>query len=138
VERLGATLRCPNCGEPIPPDAKVETSSNGPAGYRCPVCQLQFTPAEPEPTGQLASAEDLETRLSSLVSLARASGLTADEIVQALRDELAFTAEMAHRGRQVFVQIIDLGPQVGVAPDPTAPEGRELLLSRGHPADRLR
>lgn len=116
----------------------VETSSNGPAGYRCPVCQLQFTPAGPEPIGQLASAEDLESRLSSLVSLARASGLSADEIVQALRDELAFTAEMANRGRQVFVQIIDLGPQGGMAADPAAPEGRELLLSRGQPADRLR
>jgi hypothetical protein len=136
VERMRAVQQCPNCGATISPNLTVEASSDGPVGGRCPVCQMSMTSPAPERRNQLASAEDLGSRLSSLVELARNSGLPADEIVQVLRDELAFTAELAHLGRQMFVQIIDLGPQEGMVADPAAPDGRDLLLSRGRAADR--
>lgn len=68
------------------------------------------------PTGEPAlkrplSATDLATQLGALITSARASGLSADVIVQALHDELEFAAEMAHAGRHFCVQLIDLGPQ---------------------------
>ena len=138
MEWLGAVQQCPNCGAKISPGDPAETRSDGPAGGRCPVCQMSMTPSEPVSSSQLASAEDLGSRLSSLLELARVSGLAPDDIVQVLRDELAFTAELAHQGRQVFVQIIDLGPQQGMAADPAAPDGRELLLSRGRASDHPR
>jgi len=99
-------LRCANCGTPLePPDA-------GAPGVTCPVCQF-FNPlrtCSPSPDLTIAT---FEMRLSDLVSQARASDLSLDSIVEVLRDELEFAAELASGGRDLYVQIIDLGPRVG-------------------------
>jgi hypothetical protein len=57
------------------------------------------------------SVNDLSAQLGALITSARASGLDEALIVQALRDELEFAAEMAHAGRHFYVQLIDLGPR---------------------------
>ncbi len=101
VEQL--SILCANCG----------TSMDLPEGASdaviCPVCQfVNELGAAP----QLASftPDALEAQLGSLIDQARTSGLELDEIVRVLRDELEFTAELASSGRNLSVQIIDLGP----------------------------
>lgn len=74
------------------------------------MCQL------PMPTGEIApkramSADHLSSQLGALITSARTSGLDAAIIVQTLRDELEFAAEMANTGRHFCVQLIDLGAQ---------------------------
>jgi hypothetical protein len=79
---------------------------------------------------RLVSISDLETRLRALVTSARASGLASEAIVQALRDELAFAAEMGHAGRRFSVQLIDLGPQGGEILRRPVRDRRESLQTR--------
>ncbi|WP_129677804.1 hypothetical protein [Candidatus Chloroploca sp. Khr17] len=96
-------LRCTNCGTPLDAPAK------GVFGVVCPVCQLfnTFSASLPDPD---LTAETFEAQLGDLVAQARASGIPLDVIVHTLRDELEFSAELASRGRDLYVQIIDLGP----------------------------
>ncbi len=96
-------LRCTNCGTPLEPPA------NGTFGVICPVCHLFNTFGAPLSDPEL-TAEVFETRLGDLVAQARASGIPSDVIVHVLRDELEFSAEIANHGRDLYVQIIDLGP----------------------------
>lgn len=138
MKEIGSVLHCPNCGVNFTSTDTSETSALGTTGCRCPVCHLRFTPATSENHPGLASAEDFESCLSSLVELARTSGLGGDEILQVLRDELAFTAELANRGRHVCVQVIDLGPQDERAENSATRDGREILLSHRGTSDRLR
>ncbi len=97
------SLRCTNCGTPL------DTSANGTFGIVCPVCQFFNAFGETMPDPDL-TAEAFEARLGDLVAQARASGIPLDVIVHTLRDELEFSAELASRGRDLYVQIIDLGP----------------------------
>ena len=122
------SLRCVNCGTPLAIDDFPEFyDESGPARF-CPVCRFRLTPTEARPSLSLA---DLESQISATVGDARSSGLPLDEIVQVLRDELAFAAEMANAGRHVRVQIIDLGPQDIGSIMASEPDRRESLLSRG-------
>jgi len=101
------TAQCSNCGTTWTPPARMSGQSSAPA---CPVCQLPLL-ASDAPLKRPLSADSLASQLSALITSARAGGLDADAIVQALRDELEFAAEMAHAGRHFCVQLIDLGPQ---------------------------
>ncbi len=100
--RAQPSIRCVNCG------TALEAPPEGAAGVICPVCQFMNDLRAP---AVLALTHDsFEAQLGDLISQARASGLRADEIVRVLRDELEFAAELASGGRQLTVQIIDLGP----------------------------
>lgn len=109
IARKGGTmqslvaLRCTNCGTPL------EISAKGVFGMVCPVCQFFNAFGAPIPDPGL-TAEAFEARLGDLVAQARASGIPLDVIVHTLRDELEFSAELASCGRDLYVQIIDLGP----------------------------
>lgn len=96
------TVRCLNCGTPL------EAPAEGATGVECPVCH--FTNDLGAPPAFAMSTESFEARLGELIGQARVGGLAADEIVRVLRDELEFAAELASGGRQLTVQIIDLGP----------------------------
>lgn len=103
------TICCGNCGtalDKIPPGA---------AGVYCPVCQF-YNDLSERPRALAVSADALGSSLGSLVTQARAGGLADDEIVRVLREELEFAAELAQAGRQIFVQIVDLGPSEQLAP----------------------
>jgi hypothetical protein len=52
---------------------------------------------------------DLETRLRSLLKEAHSKGMTSAQIEKTLRDELEYEVELAHPGRRVLFQVIDLG-----------------------------
>lgn len=110
---LQLSIPCVNCGTALEPLARGATS------VRCPVCG--FLNDLSAPAQALAFTRDsLESSLGDLISRARAGGLTSDEILAALRDELEFAAELASGGRRIFVQIVDLGPHEGpAAPQPT-------------------
>ena len=131
MEQEKLVTRCPNCGAPFladdeaPPDAVDDRA----ASRRCPTCELVFTP---NASGRPPSVEDLEGSISVLINKARQGGVPADEIVQILREELAFMAEYARRARRLSVQIIDLGPQeVTASGGSHRTDGREALLDRG-------
>jgi hypothetical protein len=100
------SLRCANCGTPLDPPARGES------GVTCPVCQL-FNVTSAAPAAPRLTLEAFEEQLSELVAHARTSGISPDTIVHLLRDELEFAAELASGGRDLCVQIIDLGPRVG-------------------------
>lgn len=95
-------IRCVNCG------TALELPPEGVAGVTCPVCgylnELNATEA------LHLTADTLEGELGDLIGRARVSGITNDEIVRILRDELEFAAELASGGRHLTVQILDLGP----------------------------
>lgn len=133
MTQIGEVVTCPNCGTPFQATSATRTGRD--EAYRCPVCQMRFTPSTAGRRHRMASTEDFEASLSSLVELARASGLDTDQILKVLRGELAFAAELAHRGRHLCVQIIDLGPLGEPDSDPFPHDGREVLLSYRPAAD---
>jgi phage FluMu protein Com len=117
------SLRCANCGTLLEPPAEGKLF-----GVTCPVCQF-FNRIDASVGEPALTCEMLEVRLSELISQGRASGIPLDAIVRMLRDELEFTAELAHSGRDLCVQIIDLGPLVG---EPIRRANRdESVLLRG-------
>lgn len=95
--------RCVNCGTPL------ELPPEGESGVRCPVCGL-FNDLDAPLPELIPTPDALVARLDDLIALAQASGLTQEEIIGVLRDELEFAAELASDGRHLHVQIIDLGP----------------------------
>jgi len=119
------SLRCANCDTPLDPPGL------GALGVTCPVCQL-FNTLGDAPSSSTISPDAFGTQLSDLVAYARASEIPLDIIVSTLRDELEFTAELASGGRDLFVQIIDLGPRVG---EPLRQSSREAnVMLRGRTA----
>lgn len=114
--------RCTNCGTVwTPTEQRFEQA--------CPVCGMVASTGEAAPQG-VSSAGDLASQLSSLISSARLSGLEDETIVQVLRDELEFAAEMAHAGRHFCVQLIDLGPQESDILQRPVRDRREVLQTR--------
>lgn len=101
-------MRCVNCGTMLEPPAL-----SGAADVICPVCNYHMASDAQSAAAHALTAAELETQLGALVVEARESGVPSEEIVRVLRDELEFAAELAHAGRRLTVQIIDLGPQEG-------------------------
>jgi hypothetical protein len=93
--------RCPNCGTP-----------NVAAASICAVCQLVLSPT-PDSVHEIGSLGELEAKLDALISSALASGIDSAGVIQALRGEIAYTAEMNQTGHRFAVQLIDLGLQEG-------------------------
>jgi hypothetical protein len=93
---------------------------------RCGLVELAGGAAAPG----VSSADELAELLSALITGARQGGLDADVIVQTLRDELEFAAEMAHTGRHFCVQLIDLGPQESNILQRPVRDRREVLQTR--------
>ena len=123
-------VQCSNCGTEWNPAPRSLDQGGAPAGADvCPVCQLPVSTSETAPQ-RLISVNDLSVQLGALIAGARASGLAPDSIVQVLRDELEFAAEMAHVGRNFCVQLIDLGPQESNILQRPARDRREILQSR--------
>lgn len=98
-----SSLRCVNCGTLLDPPLE------GARGVICQVCQY-YNDLSLAPESLELTPDTLEASLNMLVTQARASGMSLDEIIRVLRDELEFTAELASSGRHLSVQIIDLGP----------------------------
>jgi rubredoxin len=115
-EVLTKKLRCNNCGYEFIPSHALNSQVENP--NICPVCH--FGPTElpqqaEQPAARLAvqkpfSATDLENQLKTLINKARTNGLASEVIVDVLRSELEFEAELG-QGRRLLVQIIDLGFQ---------------------------
>lgn len=114
-------IRCANCGTSLPVIAV-----DGPSVI-CPVCHFTNSPTTPAARSGL-TLDSFEARLSALHDEARSSGLLPDDIVHALRDELEFAAELANHGRDLCVQIVDLGPRRG---EPVRRTGDNSSLLRG-------
>ena len=124
------TVRCTNCGTEWALEARsMHLGTASVSKTTCPVCQLPLSMSEMSPQDML-STDDLEARLRALMTSARASGLNAEAIVHALRDELEFAAEMGHVGRRFSVQLIDLGPQEGEILNRPVRDRREVLQNR--------
>jgi phage FluMu protein Com len=115
------SLRCANCG------SALALPGDGASGVTCPVCQF-FNPVIESPTEPEITLETLETRLSDLVAQARASDIPLDAITHVLRDELEFAAELASGGRDLCVQIIDLGPRVSRQPQRRSSRDDNVML----------
>jgi phage FluMu protein Com len=117
------SLCCANCG------TQLEAPAQGALGVTCPVCHFfnTFSPGYSEPK---LTREVFEARLGELVATARVGTLSADVIVEVLRDELEFAAELANRGRDLCVQIVDLGPRVGEPVRRTSGDNSVLLRGR--------
>lgn len=110
--RQGASLKCPNCGHEftVSPTSTMNTEVRKPR-YACPVCQYSITDPTSVDLAPAPNIADIQTQLDQLLRSARASGVQPAEIVELLRAELQFEAELAQAGRRVVVQVIDLGPQ---------------------------
>jgi hypothetical protein len=103
----------------------------GEFGVTCPVCQL-FNALGDAPSVTMIDLDTFGARLSDLVAQARASEIPLDEIVHTLRDELEFAAELASGGRDLYVQIIDLGPRTS---EPLRQSSRDVnTMLRGRAA----
>ncbi len=118
--------RCTNCGTVWTP-AEQQAEQN--SAEACPVCGLVELAGGAAAPG-VSSADELAELLSALITGARQGGLDADVIVQTLRDELEFAAEMAHTGRHFCVQLIDLGPQESNILQRPVRDRREVLQTR--------
>ncbi len=118
--------RCTNCGTVWTP---AELQAEQALARSCPVCGMSEAGGETNSLG-VSSAGELADQLGALINSARQGGLPADVIVQALRDELEFAAEMAHAGRHFCVQLIDLGPQESDILQRPVRDRREVLQTR--------
>lgn len=116
-------LHCANCGTSL-----AAAATDGTA-IVCPVCQFSNTPDVSPPRSDL-TIEAFETRLSELLAEARSSNLPPADIVHLLRDELEFAAELANRGRDLCVQIVDLGPRRGEPVRRTGGDHSPLMRGR--------
>lgn len=130
MNQVGSYLRCPNCGATSRSEDAPTSDARDRRGAttRCPVCEFEFASQVKD---RLISVDDFGSNVNALIERARSSGVPADDIVRVLRDELAFSAEMANRGRRLCVEIIDLGPQNDDVLHPAENDGREALASRG-------
>ena len=124
------SLRCVNCGTEW--DPHVEQSSGGAitdsGAILCPVCE--FPVAAAESIREQLSIGAVTTQLSTLMSHALEDGVAPEEIVRVLREELEFAAELAHTGRRVFIQIVDLGQKEGETLAPPLYDRSTVLRSR--------
>jgi hypothetical protein len=129
--RMGRMVRCSNCGT----SWFLERSLSGQGDDEqsdavCPVCH--FGSGESQPAlAPVESIADLENQLDVLVRRALESGLAADAIVDVLRSELAFAAELGHAGRRFAVQLIDLGPWEGELMQRPLRDPRDTASHRG-------
>jgi hypothetical protein len=125
------TIECTNCGTRWFLEASP-SEERGPTllGAICPVCHLAVGEGETDLV-RIASVTDLEDQLDTLVRSAWASGMDTEAIIQVLRGELAFAAEMGHAGRRFIVQLIDLGSQEEPLLQRPLRDRREILLDRG-------
>jgi hypothetical protein len=110
--------RCPNCGTP-----------NSATALACAICQLALTPM-PDQQHQIGSLGELEAKLDALISSALASGIDSAGVIQALRGEIAYTAEMSQTGHRFAVQLIDLGLQEGEYAHSQRPNRPQLAQQR--------
>lgn len=117
------SIHCANCGTSLTLGA-----ADGP-GVTCPVCHFTNSP-DIRSTEHGLTLDAFEARLGALHNEARASGLLPDDIVHVLRDELEFAAELANRGRDLCVQIVDLGPRRGEPVRRTGGDSSPLLRGR--------
>jgi hypothetical protein len=125
------TMRCANCGTEFAPSGPLEfRSEHDEWGYVCPVCQYHVSSSAKSESQSTMTVAQVETELRALLAKARAGGLTDRELVAVIRDELEFVAELAHSGRRLSVQIIDLGDQYTEVTGTALPDRRELLQTR--------
>lgn len=124
-------IRCENCGTEWAVEEHVYTADEVAALEDvCPVCHFRVASVAMPALAAMQSTRDLELRLSALISEARTSGLDDASIVDTLRDELEFIAELAHAGRNLSVQIIDLGPQDSDLAQRPLRDRRDILQTR--------
>jgi hypothetical protein len=122
--------RCTNCGTQW-----NEATDNLQKEYEyCPVCNLRLT-AEPHEQDVVVSsnidmAGDFAGQLRNLIQEARTAGLSEERISEALRDELAFVAELARPDRRHYVQVIDIGPSEGLSVYVAPADARQALQRR--------
>lgn len=124
------TVRCTNCGTSWTLEATDASGVRADSAPVCPVCHLPLSLGASAVGLQVSSIGELEAQLDALVNSARASGLDDESIVRALREELAFAAEMGNAGRRFSVALIDLGPQESKVRERPARDRREILQSR--------
>lgn len=123
------TVQCQNCGTEFAVVAPPAVYYKEP-GYQCPTCHFyQVIQHSPEVLN-IHSQDELEDQLSTFIEQARMNGWKGEDIVSALRRELEFAAELAHPGRRLYVQLIDLGAQDSEPRAQFTPDQREILQSR--------
>lgn len=126
-------VHCPNCGTDYTPQLRELEAATA----ICPVCNYVLLPAAregmaPEEGEQEFSAirtisDDFERKLSDFIQQAYAGGTSFERISTALRDELAFVAELSNPGRRHVVQVIDLGPEDQSTRYVSPAEARQIL-----------
>jgi hypothetical protein len=120
-----------NCGIDFKPTRPLEVGGSGNTwGYPCPICEFQVTPGGETDARLTLPAGDFEPQLTRLLADARARGVPPQELMRVLRDELKFTMELAHPGRRMMLNIIDLGEQEGSGGTLTMRDNRELPNGR--------
>lgn len=122
--------RCSNCGNEL--KLANESPSTLEPLYICPVCHFQeVTTGAARPHKAITLAE-LATQLKNFLNRARADGVESEEIINILRAEIEFEAEMGHLGRRVMVQIIDLGFQESPSVSTAESNSRGTLHNHGN------
>ncbi len=127
---------CNNCGTLLPRTGYQSLESSQPSSeFDCPVCQFHNgvtqTQAQVAFNLEALSPSQLESELRRLLAKAHSSQLSAAEIVEVLRKELEFEAELGQTGRRILVQIIDLDFQEAGKADQPFQTSREKYQSYG-------
>lgn len=119
MSRQPLSLKCPNCGQEFAVSSEpTETAGARQPGDYCPVCRYLIVPPASVEPAQVQDLAGIQTQIDLLLRTARASGVPSSDIVELLREELQFEAELAQTGRHMVVQIIDLGPRAMTATRP--------------------
>ena len=128
MEQTVVQARCPNCGTEFASPA-IESGQQSEV-LRCPVCQFEFVIEAPDKRQAPTSTAELARAMSDLIRQARATQTPDTQIIETLRSELAFQAELANPGRRMWVQIIDLGARDSQTGATQESDQRDLIHSR--------
>lgn len=132
---------CDNCGTELTQAnrSKIKRTVQGVEEevevYTCPVCYYQFSVDDIERKLKITSREEFEGKLRTIIQQANQGGVTLEEIIETLREELEFTAEWANPNCRFTVQIINLGNEdYMTVPTPHVVDYRDKLIKqRYHP-----
>ncbi|NWJ45718.1 MAG: hypothetical protein HXX08_07555 [Chloroflexi bacterium] len=120
---------CSNCGNEL---MWTESHTSKAFVYSCSVCHYEeVATVSPTASQKSLTTAEMANQLKNLLKRAHADHIESEEIINILRAEIEFEAEMGHLGRRVLVQIIDLGFQETNTEITNDRNSRETLHNHG-------
>ncbi|MEI7554294.1 hypothetical protein [Candidatus Chlorohelix sp.] len=134
MQRPASKVRvCNNCGNEL---TGTESRTSSGLVYSCSVCHYEevttISVVSSAASQKTISPTEVANQLKTLLKRAHTAHIESEELINILRAEIEFEAEISHLGRRVIVQIIDLGVQETNTVITTEQNSRETHQNHGN------